>query len=602
MGEFQHSNLEPFWGYWYIESEIGKGNFGTVYKIYQEDFFHNRTYSALKIIAIPKASTELKRLSYRGMNASSSAKYFREIAENMYGEINLMAQLKAKSNIVSYEDHNIIPMENGIGYYILIRMELLQSLNDYLLHNSFTDEDALSLAKDLCEALILCQKKDIIHRDIKPDNIFVTKDGDFKLGDFGIARKLEGAKNGLTIVGTDGYMAPEVIRGEAYDGRVDIYSLGMVIYYYLNNRKEPFCNTKTSVLNQNEFQESQSKRITGEKLPKPVFASDRFAEVILRACEYNPNDRYQTPEEFLNALNTLESSDLQKTVLVSPSDTLMIEPENTPTPVLIHPIHKNNKKNKLIAFMSGGAVLALCVIIGIFIFMKPKPLTTLSEPPEVTVTVTVIPEVESLGDEVSDNKHAEESEPDAEAVVPYELEFEANGFPGFEVIEDVDKLTSLVVTSNNLSSIDPLSTSLLLDYLNLQNNNIQSIEALSNMTRLTLLNASDNQIEDLSPLRKLTSLEVLILSNNKIRSIDELSDLTSLTTLQLDGNADLTSITALSGMENLQVLTLTNTGITDISPLYDMTSLTILDLTGTAIAEEQFIRLSQELPDCLITR
>lgn len=598
MGKFQHSNLEPFWGYWYIDSEIGKGNFGTVYKIYQEDYFHNKTYSALKIISIPKESTELRRLSYRGMNSSSSAKYFLEIAENMYEEIHLMAQLKAKSNIVSYEDHNIIPKENEIGYYILIRMELLQSLNDYLMHNSFTDEDALSLAKDLCKALILCQKNDIIHRDIKPDNIFVTKDGDFKLGDFGIARKLEGAKDGLTIVGTDGFMAPEVIRGEAYDGRVDIYSLGMVIYYYLNNRKEPFCDTRTSVINQKEYHESLIKRIAGEKLPKPVFASNRFAEIIIKACEHNPNDRYQTPEEFLNALNTLGSSDLQKTVLVSPSDSIVIDPENTPTPVLFHPLHKNGKK-KLIAFLSGGTVLALCIIIGIFILMKPKALTTLSELPKVTVTE--IPEVESP-EEVSDNKQTEGTQPDDDTIVPYELDFEANSFPGFEGIKDIEKLTSLVVISNRLTSIEPLSASLLLDYLNLQNNNIQSIEALSSMTRLTLLNASDNQIEDLSPLHKLTSLEVLILSNNKIQSIDELSDLTSLTTLQLDGNLDISSITVLSDMENLQVLTLANTGVTDISPLYGITSLAILDLTGTAISEEQFRRLSLELPDCLITR
>ena len=84
---------------------------------------------------------------------------------------------------------------------------------------------------DLSKALGYCRKLHIIHRDVKPENIFVSRFGDFKLGDFGIARELERTMSGFSKKGTYSYMAPEMYKGEKYDSRVDIYSLGIVLIY-----------------------------------------------------------------------------------------------------------------------------------------------------------------------------------------------------------------------------------------------------------------------------------------------------------------------------------------------------------------------------------
>lgn len=75
----------------------------------------------------------------------------------------------------------------------------------------------IRLGIDICKALELCQKYNVIHRDIKPENIFVSGSGDFKLGDFGIARTIERASSGLSKKGTYNYMAPEVYRGKSMD-------------------------------------------------------------------------------------------------------------------------------------------------------------------------------------------------------------------------------------------------------------------------------------------------------------------------------------------------------------------------------------------------
>ena len=113
----------------------------------------------------------------------------------------------------------------GIGWDILIRMELLTPLIDHIHKEKLSRKDVIKLGIDLCKALELCQKYNIVHRDIKPENIFISDNGDYKLGDFGIARTLEKTTGALSKKGTYVYMAPEIYRDEEYGSNVDIYSL-----------------------------------------------------------------------------------------------------------------------------------------------------------------------------------------------------------------------------------------------------------------------------------------------------------------------------------------------------------------------------------------
>lgn len=99
-----------------------------------------------------------------------------------------MSKLRGNSNIVSYEDHNVIEKQDGeFGWDIFIRMELLTPIVQYFTDNAPTQQDIIKLGIDICKALEVCGKYNIIHRDIKPSNIFVSDVGEFKLGDFGVA-------------------------------------------------------------------------------------------------------------------------------------------------------------------------------------------------------------------------------------------------------------------------------------------------------------------------------------------------------------------------------------------------------------------------------
>ena len=224
---------------WEIEKYIGGGAFGKVYRIVREDFGH--TYeAAMKVIEIPQNPTEVIALRNDGMTEENVTEYFYGMVEEIVEEFVLMSKLKGNSNIVSYEDHAVIKKKDSFGWVIYIRMELLTPLFSYIKENNLTIKDVIQLGIDMCHALEVCQKFNIIHRDIKPENIFVSKTGDFKLGDFGIARELEKTSSELSKKGTKSYMAPEVFKGFSYNSNVDVYSLGIVLYRFLNNNRLPF--------------------------------------------------------------------------------------------------------------------------------------------------------------------------------------------------------------------------------------------------------------------------------------------------------------------------------------------------------------------------
>ena len=86
------------------------------------------------------------------------------------------------------------------------------------------------IINDICLGLNEIHDKNLIHRDLKPDNIFIGKDYKIKIGDFGISKKLDGTIHAKTIAGTKNYMAPEIIKGEKYTNKIDIWSLGCIIY------------------------------------------------------------------------------------------------------------------------------------------------------------------------------------------------------------------------------------------------------------------------------------------------------------------------------------------------------------------------------------
>ena len=214
-------DISSVWPEWQIEKQLGKGSFGVVYQAVRKDS-NVESHAAIKVVSIPSDSSEVDSLRSEGLDLNGTKTYFKGIVDDFVNEIQLMESMKGMQNIVSVEDYKVVEKTDVIGWDIYIRMELLTPFSTYSCDKVLTEADVIKLGIDICTALEVCSQRNIIHRDIKPENIFINDFGYYKLGDFGIARKLENMTGGLSQKGTYNYMAPEVANSKEYDARVEI--------------------------------------------------------------------------------------------------------------------------------------------------------------------------------------------------------------------------------------------------------------------------------------------------------------------------------------------------------------------------------------------
>ena len=298
---------QPLFGEWYIRKEIGSGGFGRVYRAEDRDVFGGIYTSAVKVVEIIPDTSVVR-----------TAAEILDIAKDAYmSEVSTLQKLHGVSYIVQIYDHDIKAIrENGqvIGYDLIIRMELLDNLKDLLREKEkemLQPEEIFRLAKQLTCALVSCHGANIMHRDINPGNIFRNAFGEYKLGDFGIAKQLIGTMRAETAIGTKQYVAPEVYAragmtpesGVRYDVTADIYSLGLVLYQLTNDNYLPFFYQGMPLA---ERSRAVDRRLSGEALPMPLYAGNAFGSVILKACAFQPADRYASAQKLLEALEALE--------------------------------------------------------------------------------------------------------------------------------------------------------------------------------------------------------------------------------------------------------------------------------------------------------
>ena len=314
-------------GDWNIVSCLGEGSYGKVFEIERSEF--GQTYrAALKVITVPQSSAEVRSVISEGMSVSQAEAYFHGIVEELMHEFSIMFKLKGTANVVSCEDLRVLEHPDGIGWDILIRMELLHPLLPYVYEHPMARRDIIKLGIDICKALELCQRYNIIHRDIKPENIFISDNRDYKLGDFGIARTIERTTSGLSKKGTYSYMAPEVYAGREYGFSVDTYSLGLVLYRMLNKNRGPFLPQPPEAITFSSREQALARRMSGEPLPRPFYGEGRLGEIVLKACAFDPKDRYSSPQQLRQELEAILYTQTDAAVIYPDGDELTMDRES----------------------------------------------------------------------------------------------------------------------------------------------------------------------------------------------------------------------------------------------------------------------------------
>jgi beta-lactam-binding protein with PASTA domain/predicted Ser/Thr protein kinase len=271
-----------------IEARIGAGGMAEVFRGF--DPVLNRTV-AIKVL-LPQFARD-----------TSFVQRFRREAQ-------AAARLN-QPNIVAVYDTGA---DDGTQYIV---MEFIEgrTLGEFLSSGRKpTPVQAAEIAQKICAALTAAHAVGVIHRDIKPGNVMVTREGTVKVMDFGIARVMgpETAPQTSAVLGTASYLSPEQAQGSPVDARTDIYSLGAVLYEMLTGRPPFMGETPVAVA----YKQVNETPVVPSQLNPDVPA--RLDAVVMKALSKNPSNRYQTAEEFSADLGrVIKGQDVEATPLMA---------------------------------------------------------------------------------------------------------------------------------------------------------------------------------------------------------------------------------------------------------------------------------------------
>ena len=243
----------------------------------------------VKVISIPASPSQMEALLLSGAYAdeASALAYYKELADNVLKEVAVLKDFSELKGFIPYSDCQLAPMESDKGYEIYLLGSYKRSLAKHFTRHIFTHLDALNLGLDLCAALSVCRRNGYIYVDLKPDNVFVADQRLFRIGDLGFVRLDSLKYTSLPDRYFSIYTPPEVRDAFSdLNSTMDVYAAGLILYQTYNNGELPF---------NGEIQ-------PGDKLPAPLYADYEMSEIILKACNPNPDERWQDPMQMGQAI------------------------------------------------------------------------------------------------------------------------------------------------------------------------------------------------------------------------------------------------------------------------------------------------------------
>ena len=288
----------PRFNDWRVTRPLGTGKVGQTYEIERDDGFGTAERGVLKVIRVPAEVTPEAQQAQRRM------------LEDVAKTLRTVDALADHPNLLPWREHIIRNSETGSGWEVCLRANAAVPLEQYIRSHTYGERDVISMVAGVCAALSQCHSRGVVHGNIKPQNLFVGElgyDGRpvLKLGDFGSAPLYPDAAGD--------FAAPEVLCGDAATAQHDLYSLGMVLYWLLNDKRVPYAPPAPEPVNAADLAIARDMRLRGDPMPLPAHGSSALQSVIMTAVADRPEDRFQSADEMREALlEVVQAADARK--------------------------------------------------------------------------------------------------------------------------------------------------------------------------------------------------------------------------------------------------------------------------------------------------
>ena len=258
----------------------------------------------VKIISVPASQTKMDALLLTGAYSDKAAalSYFKGLANGIADEKRILDNLSQLEGFVPFEACQIVPMEDESGYDVYLLSPYRRTLERRMTKKPMTQLAAVNLGLDLCAALAVCRRSGYMCIDLKPSNIFVEGDTEYKIGDLGFVKLSSLKYASVPDMYRSSYTAPEAEDAfAALNETMDIYAVGLILYQIFNGGTLPFTGSKAP----------------NEKFEAPALADAEMAAIILKACDPDPAERWLDPVQMGQALvNYMQKNDVNETPLI----------------------------------------------------------------------------------------------------------------------------------------------------------------------------------------------------------------------------------------------------------------------------------------------
>ena len=242
----------------------------------------------VKILSIPASQVQLDALLLTGAYSAPSAamEYFKELADQVEKEAAALKTLSRVEGFLAYEGWQVVPMKDRLGYEVYLLAGYRHALESYVRRNNMTHLGAVNLGIDMCTALSAARRAGWIYADLKPSNIYISGNKEYRIGDLGLLELAGLELAALPAKYRSAYTPPELHDELASPNTtMDTYALGMILYQIFNNGQLP-----------------QVPHPCEDVPPPPVNADYEISEIILKACHPDPAQRWEDPVQMGQAL------------------------------------------------------------------------------------------------------------------------------------------------------------------------------------------------------------------------------------------------------------------------------------------------------------